>query len=75
MIMDKKNKSTAEAIQWGIPLDEIGKLGERLIQYWDRFHRYFQTRTRDSSAYGLQYLSGLLRMETKRNFTNIGRKV
>jgi len=56
-------------------LDEIGKLGERLFQFCRRFRTYFQTQTRDSSEYGLRYLSGLLRMETKRNITNVGRKV
>lgn len=33
-----------------------------------------RTRTRDTSEYGLDYLSGLLRMETKRNIANIGRQ-
>jgi SRSO17 transposase len=33
-----------------------------------------RTRTRDTSEYGFRYLSGLLRMETKRNIANIGRK-
>ena len=32
------------------------------------------TKTRDTSEYGFHYLSGLLRMETKRNMANIGRK-
>lgn len=34
----------------------------------------FRTKTRDSAGYAYVYLSGLLRMETKRNFANIGRK-
>ena len=33
-----------------------------------------RTRTRDTSEYGLDYLSGLLRMQTKRNIANIGRQ-
>lgn len=33
-----------------------------------------RTQTRDTSEYGLDYISGLLRMETKRNMANIGRK-
>ena len=33
-----------------------------------------KTRTRDTSEYGLHYVSGLLRMETKRTITNISRK-
>ena len=32
-----------------------------------------RTRTRDTSQYGLDYISGLLRMKTKRNINNIAR--
>lgn len=60
--------------QWGISLEEVDHLGERLTQFYDRFRSYTQTKTRDTSAYGLGYLSGLLRMETKRNLANVGRK-
>ena len=60
--------------QWGICLAEVDQLGERLSRFYDRFCRYTQTKTRDTSAYGLGYLSGLLRMETKRNLANVGRE-
>ena len=50
-------------------------MGERLYQFCQRFRSYFQTQTRDTSEYGLGYISGLLRMETKRNFANLGRKI
>ena len=33
-----------------------------------------RTKTRDTSQYGFHYISGLLRMETKRNIANISRK-
>ena len=33
-----------------------------------------RTKTRDTSDYGLAYVSGLLRMETNRTMTEIGRK-
>src|SRR4030042_222095 len=65
-------KTTIE--QWGISLEEVDQLGERLSQYYGRFRGYTQTKTRDTSEYGLGYLSGLLRMETKRNLANVGRK-
>jgi hypothetical protein len=32
-----------------------------------------RTRTKDTSQYGLDYISGFLRMETKRNINNIAR--
>jgi hypothetical protein len=56
-------------------LDEIGELGERLSEYWVRFLIYLRSQTRDTSEYGFRCLSGLLRMETKRNFENVGRKI
>jgi len=34
-----------------------------------------RTRTRDTSQYGLDYISGLIRMKTKRNINNIARTV
>lgn len=57
-----------------MPLEEIPKLGERLSAFYDHFRPYLLTHTRDTSEYGLRYLSGLLRMETKRNFANVGRQ-
>jgi SRSO17 transposase len=49
-------------------------LGDRLYAYWQRFAGCFRTKTRDGAVYAYVYLSGLLRMEAKRNFANIGRK-
>ena len=48
-------------------------MGERLAGFYDRFRASIRTVTRDTSEYGLCYLSGLLRMETKRTMANIGR--
>jgi SRSO17 transposase len=60
--------------QWGMSLEEVDQLGERLTQFYKRFRSHAQTQTRDTSDYGLGYLGGLLRMETKRNMANVGRK-
>ncbi|MCJ7700805.1 MAG: IS701 family transposase [Anaerolineales bacterium] len=49
-------------------------MGERLNRFYTRFRSYLRTQTRDTSEYGKHYLSGLLRMEAKRNFANVGRK-
>ena len=48
-------------------------MGQRLTGFYDRFRASTQTTTRDTSEYGLCYLSGLLRMDTKRTMANIGR--
>jgi SRSO17 transposase len=61
-------------MQWGLPLAEIGKLGERLVMFYERFAKHCRSKTRDTSEYGLNYISGLLRMENDRNLANVGRK-
>lgn len=49
-------------------------MGDRLYEFWQDFRPYLRTKTRDTSEYGFWYMSGLLRMEAKRNMANIGRK-
>ncbi|MFZ0258335.1 MAG: IS701 family transposase, partial [Gammaproteobacteria bacterium] len=58
----------------GIPLEAVCELGQRLHRFWERYRSCFKSKTRDTSVYGRHYLSGLLRMETNRNFTQIGRE-
>lgn len=58
---------------WGLARSAILGLGQRLYQFWDRYSDSFQTMTRDTSVYALDYLSGVLRMNEERNFTSIGR--
>lgn len=71
----KCDESTAEASRWGLPpLQEIEQLGDRLDGFYDRFRPLLHTQTRDSSHYGLAYVSSLLRMDSKRNIAEIGRQ-
>lgn len=72
--MNTNNEPLTELARWGLPLDEIEQLGQRLRQFYDGYRVHIQTQTRDTSEYGLHYISGLLRMETKRNMANVGRK-
>lgn len=72
--MKGDNEPRTELARWGLPLSEIEQLGQRLKRFYDRFRRYMQTKTRDTSEYGLRYISGLLRMEGRRNMANIGRQ-
>lgn len=58
---------------WGLPRGEIQKLGQRLYEFWERYAECFETATRDTSPYALDFLSGLLRLTIERNFSNIGR--
>jgi SRSO17 transposase len=70
-----KNEPTTEYIQWGLPLDEIDQLGQRLVQFVKQFSLCLRNRTHDVSEYTFHYLSGLLRMKANRNMAEIGRKV
>jgi SRSO17 transposase len=71
----KSNESTTEAVRWGLPpLQEIEQMGDRLGSFYDRFRPLLRTKTRDTSPYGLAYVSGLLRMDSKRNIAAIGRQ-
>lgn len=68
------NEPITDLARWGLPLEEIEHLGERLSEFSQEFRPYLQTQTRDTSDYGLSYLSGLLRLETERTMVNISRK-
>ena|GEM_PF-4766159 len=54
-----------QAARWGLPMEAIAGLHGRLSMFWLEYGRSARTRTRDARAYGLVYLSGLLRMEAK----------
>lgn len=74
MVRMDANEPITRLVQWGLPLDEINRLGQRLRHFYDRFRVYIRPKTQDSSEYGFCYVSGLLRMEAKRSMANIGRK-
>jgi len=57
-----------------VTLEAIEGLGERLKRFWRYYGQWTRTRTRDTSAYGLAYISGLLRLESGRNIAHIGRQ-
>ena len=67
-------QSLSDPKRWGLSLEAVHGLADRLHGYWQRFAGCFRTKTRDGGKYAYLYLSGLLRMEAKRNFANIGRK-
>ena len=71
---EKKSKVFSPSA-WGLPSAEIKTLGQRLYQFWERYAECFETTTRDVSHYALGLLSGLLRMTTERNFSNIARTI
>jgi SRSO17 transposase len=59
--------------RWGLSPDLSRKLPERLYCFWQRYFECFKTKTRNTSVYAYHYLNCLLRMESKRNYANIGR--
>ncbi|MFH1635683.1 MAG: IS701 family transposase [Chloroflexota bacterium] len=58
--------------RWGLTPELSQELPEQLHDFWQRFYGCFKTQTRNDGGYAYHYLSALLRMETKRNYTNIG---
>ncbi len=67
-------KSVHEPERWGLSSELSQKLPENLQHFWERYHQdgCFKTKTRNTGEYAHHYLSALLRMENKRNYTNIG---
>jgi SRSO17 transposase len=57
-----------------LSLESIADLGDRLQRFWRFYGQWTRTRTRDTSQYGLSYVSGLLRMKGSRNMAEIARE-
>ena len=68
-----KNESVFDPQRWGLTPELSEALPDRLRGLWARYAECFKTKTRDTSEYAYHYLSGLLRLECKRNYTTIGR--
>jgi SRSO17 transposase len=64
-----------DPLRWGLPVEIVDDLGDRLRRFWFRYRHCFKTQTRDGSEYAWVYMRGLLTMETERNFANIARRV
>lgn len=54
--------------------EAIADLGDRLQRFWRYYGRWTCTQTRDTSAYGLSYVSGLLRMKGSRTMADLARE-
>ncbi len=61
--------------RWGLPMETVDGIANRLRNTWARFQECFKTKTRDTSEYAWVYLRGILTMDTGRNFANIARRV
>jgi hypothetical protein len=55
-------------------LVEVAQLDARFYDFCERFRPAMRTKTNDTSGYGVQYVSGLLRLPTKRTIVNISRQ-
>lgn len=67
-----QNESVLEPHRWGLRAEMSLALPERLSDFWQRYDDCFGTQTRHEGHYAYHYLSGLLRLESKRNYTKIG---
>jgi SRSO17 transposase len=70
---ETKNERKQEIERWGLDLNEIEGLGERIGDFWHRYRFRTQTQTRDTSEYGYHYLSSILRMKSGRTIAEISR--
>jgi len=64
--------SPLNARRWGLSPALVRELPQRLHSFWRRYYKCFETKTRNAGEYAYHYLSALFRMETERNYTNIG---
>jgi len=64
-----------DPLRWGLPVEIVDDLGDRLWRFWLRHRHCFKTQTRDGSEYAWVYMRGLLTMETERNFASIARRM
>ncbi len=55
-------------------MEAVEDLGNRLERFWHYYGQKTRTKTRDTRAYGLTYLQGLLRLKTDRNMAEIARE-
>jgi SRSO17 transposase len=55
-------------------VEAIADLGDRLERFWRYYGQKARTKTRDTRAYGLSYLKGLLRLKADRNMAEIARE-
>lgn len=61
--------------RWGLQIDKIHMLPDKLQDTWARFRNCFKTKTRDSSLHANTYLKGLILLKTERNYTNISKQI
>ncbi len=69
---ESQSDSSMEPEQWGLTPEMSMELPERLNNFWQRYLECFRSKTRNMGQYAYHYLSALLRLETKRNYSNIG---
>lgn len=75
MVQAADGSDVLDPQRWGLPLEAVEDLAERLRRMWSRFRFCFGTKTNDSSEHAYHYLRGILTMETDRNYANIARRV
>lgn len=75
MVQAANESNVLDPQRWGLPLEAVEELAERLRRIWSRFRFCFWTKTSDAGEYAYHYLRGILTMETDRNYANIARRV
>ncbi len=73
--MGKNIDTTSCAERWGLCLDAIKDLGQRLLNFKERFRDCLTNRYHDTSDHAFTYLKGLLLLPNNRNYKEIARSI
>lgn len=69
----KSGRSLLNPQRWGLSTELIDKLPEQFDKFFNGFRDCFKTKTWNNWQYANLYLTGLFCMDTKRNYSAIGR--
>ena len=75
LFMEKNIDLKYCAERWGLCSDNIQDLGQRLIDFKERYRDCLTNRYHDTSDHALTYLKGLLLLPNKRNYKEIARSI
>ena len=66
-------KDPFDPTRWGIPRRATREIAQEFEVFFREFHNCFKTRTWNNYQYAYDYMSGIMSMDSKRNFKNIER--
>lgn len=78
-MVDSENENNNQDLfspkRWGIPVERIQKLPEKLRSFWVHYRSLFKTKTHDTSEHAYAFLRGQLTMDKDRHYTGVARSM